>query len=152
MAARKRKVLFLCTGNSARSQMAEAFLRKRAGHAFEVASAGLQPREIHPMTYQVMGEIGVDLKGHRSKSIDDIHGVGTVLYVIFVCSAAEQACPQTFAPAAVRLSWPFDDPSAASGDESTRLLKFREVRDQIKQRIETWLAEEVPVNWLAHGG
>ena len=137
---RKPRVLFLCTGNSARSQMAEAFLRKHAGDRFEVHSAGLEPKGIHPLTRQVMEEVGLPLDGHRSKSLDEYFMKVQIGYFITVCSDAETRCP-TMPGVGARLYWPFEDPAAFEGTEEERLAKFRQVRDQIEARILAWLDE-----------
>ncbi len=135
----KIKVLFVCTGNSARSQMAEAFLRKYGSDRYEAYSAGLQPGQVHPLTIQVMQEVGVDMSVHRSKSVQEYLGKIRFGYVITVCSHADQNCP--FIPGAgTRLHWPFDDPAAAVGSQEEKLEKFRQVRGEIKTSILTWLA------------
>lgn len=136
----KPKVLFVCTHNSARSQMAEAFLRKYAGDRFDVYSAGLEPAEIHPYTRQVMAEVGMDLAGHTAKGLQQYLGQVHFAYLITVCSRADQLCP-IFPGMGQRLSWPFEDPAAVEGTPGQKLDKFRQVRDQIEQRIKTWLAE-----------
>jgi arsenate reductase len=137
----KTRVLFLCTGNTARSQMAEAFLRKYGGDRFEAYSAGLEPSEINPYVYQVMEEVGLDLGGQRSKSVSEYMGKVHFGYMITVCANAEEKCPAVFPGMGQRLFWPFDDPAAFEGTDEEKLLKFREVRDQIEQRIKDWLAE-----------
>lgn len=139
----KKKVLFLCVHNSARSQMAEAWLRRYAGERFEVYSAGLEPREIHPYTLRVMEEAGVEMRGHYAKGVDDLPAGLRFDYVITVCSQAEARCPFFPGPAR-RLSWPFEDPSAYEGGEEEKLARFREVRDQIARRIREWLEGEEP--------
>ncbi len=136
----KTRALFLCTGNSARSQMAEAFLRSYAGDYFEVFSAGFEPRPIDPMTIRVMEEIGYDLKGQYSKDVSQFLFQQHFGYVITVCARAEASCP-IFPGMVTRLSWPFDDPAAFVGTEAERLAKFREVRDQIDQHIRSWLSD-----------
>jgi arsenate reductase len=137
---RKPWVLFLCTGNSARSQMAEAFLRKHAGDRFEVHSAGLEPKGIHPCARQVMEEAGISLDGHRSKSLDEYFMKTHIGYLVTVCANAEERCP--FMPGArVHMHWPFEDPAAFEGTEKEKLAKFREVRDLIERRILAWLDE-----------
>jgi len=133
-------VLFLCTGNSARSQMAEAFLRHYAGDHFEVHSAGLEPCGIHPLTTQVMNEVGISLADHRSKPLAEFLGRLSVRFVIIVCDQAEQQCPKLWPFALERLFWPFENPAAFEGTDLERLEKFREVRDQIQSRVERWLA------------
>ncbi|MGA3113257.1 MAG: arsenate reductase ArsC [Syntrophobacteraceae bacterium] len=136
------RVLFLCTGNTARSQMAEAFLRKYAGRHLEAYSAGLQPSSVNPYTERVMREIGIDLSGQHSKSVREYLGKMSFSYLITVCAEAEANCPTTFPGISQRLSWVFDDPAAVEGSEEERLEKFREVRDQIEKRIKLWIAEK----------
>lgn len=136
----KVKVLFLCTGNSARSQMAEAFLRKYAGDRFDVFSAGLEPHGINPFARKVMGEIGLDLSGHSSKDVTEFLGTTHFGYVITLCDHAESRCP-IFPGASIRLHWPFEDPAAFQGQEEDKPNKFREIRDQLRVRIESWLSE-----------
>ena len=138
MALNKIKVLFLCTGNSARSQMAEAFLRKYAGDRYEVFSAGLEPTVVNPFTIQVMKEIGVNMSTHRSKHLDEYIGKVLFDYLITVCDNAEKKCP-FFPGVGIRLHWPFDDPASASGNDAEKLAKFRQVRDQIDPRVREWL-------------
>ena len=137
---KKTRVLFLCTGNSCRSQMAEAFLRKYAGDKYEVYSAGLKAQGIHPKTIQVMKEIGIDLSEQESKSLKKYLGKKHFGYLITVCARAEEECP-IFPDVSTRLYWPFDDPRAAEGSEEEILNKFREVRDQIEKRIKEFLEE-----------
>jgi len=137
---KKPRVLFLCTGNSARSQMAEAFLRKHAGDRFEVHSAGLEPKGIHPYTRQVMEEAGIPLDSHRSKSLDEYFMKVHIGYLVTVCANAEERCP-IMPGAGVRMHWPFEDPAAFEGAEEEKLAKFREIRDLIEQQIMTWLDE-----------
>jgi len=132
------RVLFLCTHNSARSQMAEGLLRHLGGGSVEVASAGTEARGVHPMAVRVMAEIGIDLRGHASKTLDRFVGEPWD-DVITVCDHANESCP-IFPGATRRLHWSFDDPSAATGSEEQRLAAFRHVRDEIRARIETWLA------------
>lgn len=139
--SKKLRVIFLCTGNSCRSQMAEALLRKYAEPLVEVYSAGLDPRPIPPETYQVMQEIGVDISWQKPKSIFDFLGKQHFHYVITVCENAESRCP-IFPGAVYRLYWPFDDPAKAPGSYEERLRKFREVRDQIQTKILAWLHEK----------
>ncbi len=137
----KPVVLFLCTGNSARSQMAEAFLRREAGDYFEVHSAGTQPKGVNPLTIRVMNEIGCDLSGHRSKGVQEYLDKLPVRYLIIVCGDADKSCPTVWPGVLQRLVWLFDDPAAAQGTEEQKLAKFREIRDQIQARIRNWLAE-----------
>ena len=138
----KIKVLFLCTGNSVRSQMAEAFLRKYGGERFEVYSAGLEPKGINPYTKRVMEEVGVSLSGQYSKHVKKYMGKIHFAYVITLCDEAEETCPTVFPGVGQRLHWSFEDPSAFVGSEGEKLAKFREVRGKIDQRIKAWLAEE----------
>jgi arsenate reductase len=137
----KARVLFLCTGNSARSQMAEALLRKYAGDRFEVHSAGLEPKDINPYTTRVLGEIGLDISGHSSKDVMKYLGRVHFGYVITVCSNAEENCP-IFPFVIERLHWPFEDPAHFEGTDEETLAKFREVRDQIDARVRAWLGEQ----------
>jgi arsenate reductase len=137
----KIKVLFLCTGNSARSQMAEVFLRKYAGDRFEVYSAGLVPKAIHPFTIRVMEEVGVDMSGHYSKGLNQFMGKVHFGYLITVCSKAEEKCP-IFPGMGIRLHWPIEDPAAFEGSEEEMLAKFRQVRDEIGARVKSWLSEQ----------
>jgi arsenate reductase len=137
----KPRILFLCTGNSARSQMAEAFMRHHAGQYFEVFSAGLEPKGIHPLTIKVMEEVGIDMGSHYSKQLMDFAGKVHFGYLITVCSSAEEKCP-VFPGMGLRLHWPFDDPAAAEGNEQERLLVFRRVRDEIQHKVITWLQEQ----------
>jgi arsenate reductase len=140
----KRVVLFLCTGNSARSQMAEALLRKYAGDRFEVHSAGTEPKGINPLTARVMEEAGISLVNHRSKPLSDYLGKVRIHYAITVCEHAEQSCPSVWPFCQERIFWPFDDPAACEGPEEERLAKFRDIRDQIETKIKTWLASREP--------
>lgn len=136
----KPKVLFLCTANSARSQMAEALLRKHAGDRFDVYSAGLQPTQVHPYAMKVMAEIGIDMASQRAKGVGEFLGKMNPAYVIIVCEKARQRCPTAFpATGATMIAWPIDDPAEAEGTEEDRLRKFREARDQIAARIRDWL-------------
>ncbi len=136
----RRRVLILCTHNSARSQMAEALLRAFAGDAFEVASAGTEATRVHPLAVAAMAELGIDLGGHTSKTLDRFLGEPWDV-VITVCDAANEACP-VFPGARERLHWSFDDPSRATGTDDERLVTFRRVRDQIARRLRDWLAEQ----------
>jgi len=133
------RVLFLCTHNSARSQMAEALLRRLGQGRFETASAGTEARGVNPLATRAMAELGIDLRGHTSKTLERFVGERWD-YVITVCDSANESCP-VFPGASARLHWSFDDPSAATGSEEERLAVFRQVRDAIGARLETWLAE-----------
>jgi arsenate reductase len=147
MTERKPQILFLCTGNSARSQMGEAFMRKYAGDHLNVFSAGLEPRGINPYTIRVMGEAGIDIRDQRSKDVKEYLGKEMFRYLITVCSNAEQNCPTVWPGVNERLYWPFDDPAAATGSQEEVLAVFRRVRDEIEAKVKAWLVEHgVPVS------
>jgi len=131
-------VLILCTGNSARSQMAEGLFRAAAGDRYEVHSAGTKPSLVRPEAIAVMAEIGIDLSGHRSKSVDEFAGVPFDL-VITVCDNANEICP-VYPGTTTRLHWPFEDPAEVAGMQEVREAAFRKVRDQIRARIADYLA------------
>ena len=137
----KARVLFLCSSNSARSQMAEAFLRAYAGDEFDVYSAGLTPTEIHPLTFRVMQERGFDLAGQSAKGLDEFLGKVHFGYMVTVCDRAHEECP-IFPGAGTRILWPFEDPAQANGTEEERLEAFRRVSDAIDERIRHWLQDE----------
>jgi arsenate reductase len=139
--AYKRSVLFVCTHNSARSQMAEGWLRHLAGDRFEVASAGVEPGTLHPLAVRAMAEVGIDISGHRAESIKQYLGRWNVTYLIVVCAKADDSCPRAWPNVLARLTWFFDDPAGAKGTEMERLDAFRTVRDGIRARIEDWLSE-----------
>ena len=127
------RVLFLCTHNSARSQMAEGLLRAWAGDRFESHSAGVEATAVRPLAIRAMAELGIDIASHTSKRLDAYAGQ-PFDYAITVCDEAREACP--FFPGATRmLHWRFDDPAAATGTEAERLAVFRRVRDEIGDRI-----------------
>lgn len=119
--------------------MAEAILRNLAGDRFEVASAGLKPTTIHPLTRLVMNEIGLSLVGQESKPISQFLGKARVSYAIIVCNESEASCPELWPFCSTVLSWPFEDPSSATGDDNQRLTVFRRVRDAIQEKIKSWL-------------
>ena len=133
----KPRVLFLCTHNSARSQMAEAFLRALAGERFGVASAGTEATRVHPFAIQAMDEVGIDMAGHTSKFLDPLLDK-PVDYLITVCDSANDRCP-VFPGRTTRIHWSFSDPSQATGTDQERLQAFRRVRDQIQARLRQWL-------------
>ncbi len=137
----KTKVLFLCTGNSARSQMAQAYLNHFYGDTFEAYSAGLAPAEIHPLTIQVMADDGISLEGHTSKHLNEYMGKVHFGYLITVCSQADENCPSTFPGMGKRLHWNLEDPAAAMGTDQEKHSKFTEIRDKIKSRIRRWVEE-----------
>ena len=133
----RKRVLILCTGNSARSQMAEGILRHMAGDDFDVVSAGVAPSYLRPEAIKVMGELGIDISGHRSKSVDEFLGQ-ELDYVITVCDHANEQCP-VFPGQTKRIHWSFEDPAAVQGDDSARLGVFRRVRDEIKARLQGFI-------------
>jgi arsenate reductase len=138
---RKQKVLFLCTQNSARSQMAEEFLRHLAGDRFEAMSAGIDPTdEIHPCAVEAMSEVGIDISDQYTKGLRTYLGKEFFNYLIIVCARAEERCPKTFPGVGTRFSWVFEDPRR---DEEipydSMLERFREVRDEIELKIRDWL-------------
>lgn len=136
----KPRVLFICTGNSARSQMAEAFLRAYAGDHFDIYSAGLAPTGyILPEALRVMQERGIDTSGQRSKSVSEYLGKLHFSHVITVCGEAEENCPTIFLNMGIHEHWPFDDPAKFEGSDPERLEFTRRVRDQIDARIKKWV-------------
>lgn len=137
----KPRVLFLCTANSARSQMAEALLRHHAGDRFEAHSAGLEPKEINPYTRLVLEEWGLDLSPQYAKGVRTYLGRTIFAYLITVCASAEAQCPTTFLGSAQRLHWAFDDPAAMPGTHEEKLAEFRRIRDQIDAQIRVWVGE-----------
>jgi arsenate reductase (thioredoxin) len=137
---RKQKVLFLCTQNSARSQMAEGFLRELAGNRFEVMSAGCNVGdEIHPYALEAMEEVGINISDQYPKGLRTYMGKVGFNFSIIVCARAERDCPKTFPGVGTRLVWPFDDPRGEDVPEEERMERFREVRDEIEQKIHNWL-------------
>ena len=138
----KQKVLFLCPGNSARSQMAEAFVRKYVGETFEAHSAGLEPRGVNPLTIRVMDEVGIDISNQTSKGIETYLGKMLFQYLITVCDDAEKNCPTVWPGVSTRMHWSFEDPAKFEGTEEEKLAKFREVRDLMEKKIRKWVAEQ----------
>jgi arsenate reductase (thioredoxin) len=132
----KQRVLILCTGNSARSQMAEGLLRHDAGDRFEVFSAGTKPGQVRPEAISVMRELGIDISGHRSKHVDELAGQ-PFDYVLTVCDNANESCP-IYPGHTNRLHRSFDDPAAVQGSEPQRLAVFRRVRDEIRDYLRTF--------------
>jgi arsenate reductase len=130
----EQRVLILCTGNSARSQMAEGILRHDAGEAFEVESAGTNPSTVRPEAIAVMLEIGIDISGHRSKHVDEFRDQQFDV-VLTVCDNAKESCPVYIGGRARRLHHSFEDPAAVQGSEEIRLTAFRKVRDQIREYL-----------------
>ncbi len=136
----KQRVLVICGHNSARSQMAEAFIRELGGDRFEVESAGLEPTRINPMVVEVMGEIGHDLRQKKTQSVFDLFKKGRLFdHVITVCDAAsDRRCP-VFPGVTQRLHWPFPDPEELTGSDEEKRDGLRKIRDRIRDRIDAWL-------------
>ena len=134
----KRRVLILCTGNSARSQMAEGLLRHVAGDEFEVESAGTIASFVRPQAIAAMAEIGIDISGHRSKCLNEFLG-DPFDYIITVCDNAAENCP-VFPGKAARIHWSFDDPAETSGSDAEQLAVFRRVRDEIAEKLKGFVA------------
>jgi arsenate reductase len=144
------RVIFVCTGNSARSQMAEALLRREGGPRFEVVSAGVTPRGVNPLTIRALGEVGIDISGARSKSVTEFLG-RPFDYVITVCDRARESCP-VFPGGAETLHWGFDDPAEAEGSESERLAVFRRVLTEIAGRVRRFIPTARPSLGAAASG
>src|SRR5579862_3487243 len=141
----KKKVLFVCIHNSARSQMAEAFLNQFCPDEFEARSAGIEPGKLNPIVVEAMREIGIDISRNKTKSVSDMLAAGQKFsYVITVCDeTSAERCP-VFPGATTRLHWGFPDPSSFTGVPAEKLARTREVRDTIKQRVEEWCAQVCP--------
>jgi arsenate reductase len=139
-----KKILVLCTGNSARSQMGEGLFRAEGGGAFEVFSAGTKPTSVRPEAIAVMKEIGIDISGQRSKSVDEFSGQ-SIDYVVTVCDKARDNCP-VFPAGSERIHWSFEDPAAVQGREPERLAAFRRIRDQIHERVLAFIRDRDPCN------
>ncbi len=137
---KRKRVLILCTGNSARSQMAEGLLRHFGGDRFEVESAGVEASFVRPPAIKAMEEIGIDISGHRSKSVDEFAGQ-QFDYVITVCDNAKERCP-VFPGKTNRIHWSFEDPAEAVGDENEQLAVFSRVRDQIRDRLKDFIERQ----------
>jgi arsenate reductase len=135
-----RKVLFLCTGNSCRSQMAEGWLRHYAGDRTEVFSAGTRPAGLNPTAVAVMREAGIDISSHRSKHVNEL-AKEDFLFVITVCDSAREECP-VFPGALYQLHWSFEDPAGATGSEEEKLGVFHRVRDEIAEQVRTFAHRE----------
>ena len=140
---KKQKVLFLCTGNSARSQMAEGFLRSMAGDRFEPLSAGMEAKDrVHPMAVQVMREAGIDISNQRPEGLEEYLGKAFIHHLIVVCNKANETCPRVW-PGLLsednRFYWPFDDPASATGAGEKQLDYFRRVRDEIREKLAEWV-------------
>lgn len=138
----KPAVLFLCTANSCRSQMAEAILRARAGDRFEALSAGLRPADaVHPLALKALAEKGYPTDGLKPKGVKEFLGRRRIAHAIVVCANAARECPTVWPGVAERLYWPFDDPAETPGSEEQVMAAFRRVRDEIEQRLADWLGE-----------
>jgi arsenate reductase len=133
----KKRILILCTGNSARSQMAEGLLRHDGGGRFAVFSAGVSPSYVRPEAIEAMREAGIDITTQHSKSVDEYAGQAFD-YVITVCDNAREQCP-VYPAQTERIHWSFDDPAAADGDAAARLAVFRRVRDEIRARLHEFI-------------
>jgi arsenate reductase len=131
------RVLFLCTHNAARSQMAEGMLRFLSGERFDVVSAGTEPGEVHPLAIRAMNEVGIDISAAYSKNVQAFVGQDFD-YVITVCDRANESCP-IFPGDPERIHWSFPDPSAVGGSDEARMAAFRRVRDELRQRLRTWI-------------
>lgn len=140
MTPNRPRLLVLCTGNSARSQMAEGLLRHRIGEKYEVFSAGTKPTSVRPEAIEVMREVGIDISSHRSKSVDEFVGQ-EFAYVITVCDNAKESCP-VFPGRTQRVHWSFEDPAAVQGPTDQRLEEFRRIRDEIRNHIEKFAGEQ----------
>ncbi|MGO9274084.1 MAG: arsenate reductase ArsC [Terriglobia bacterium] len=134
-----KRVLVLCTGNSARSQMAEGLFRREGEGQYEVQSAGTKPSRVRPEAIAAMKEIGIDISGHRSKSVDEFVGQ-PFDYVVTVCDNARESCP-VFPAGTERIHWSFEDPAIVQGSESERLAAFRSIRDKIHEHIRQFVLE-----------
>ena len=135
------RVLILCTGNSARSQMAEGLLRHDAGSVYEVFSAGTKPSHVRPEAIAVMHEVGIDISGHRSKSVEEFAGQDFD-YVITVCDNAKESCP-VFPAKTKRIHWSIEDPAAVQSSQGEALTAFRRVRDELRARLQAFAQGEV---------
>jgi arsenate reductase len=137
----KRRTLFICEHNSARSQIAAAFLRKYGGDDYDVESAGLEPAELNPLAVAVMREAGIDISDQKPQSVFDLFRQGKLYQtIITVCQPAADKCP-IFPGVAKRLHWPFDDPAQFTGTWEEKLSQTRQVRDQIEDTIKEWISE-----------
>jgi len=137
---KKIQALILCTGNSARSQMAEGLLRHDGGDRFDVVSAGTHPTRLRPEAVAAMQEVGIDISGHWSKAVDAFVG-REFDYVITVCDSARESCP-VFPAKTQRIHWSIEDPAAVEGGDLARLVAFRQARDDLRTRIQRWIALE----------
>ncbi len=143
----KASVLFLCTGNSARSQMAEGLLRARAGGLYDVYSAGLEPKSVNPYAIRAMDEIGIDISQQQPTDLSEYMGHKHFAALITVCDHAEKNCPRAFLMSVNKhLHWSIEDPAAFEGTDAEKTEKFRQARDLLDSYIETWLEETAAVS------
>lgn len=138
----KKRVLFICVHNSARSQMAEAFLNLRCGEFFEAQSAGLEPGKLNPIVVEALHEIGIEIAGKKTQSVFDVYKTGELFaYVVTVCHESEAAGCPIFPGVAQRLHWPFPDPSKAAGTREEKIEQTRQIRDSIRAKVEQFCDE-----------
>jgi len=136
-------VLILCTGNSARSQMAEGLLRAKAGREFEVLSGGTEPAaRVNPLAVEVMREIDIDISAARPKDVGEFLGRAPIRHLIIVCHDAAGRCPSVWPGVVTRVHWPIEDPAAFRGDAEAARAKFREIRNELSERLDEWLREQ----------
>ena len=147
----KKKVLFICIHNSARSQMAEAWMNDVCGGAFEAQSAGLEPGTLNPLVVEAMGEVGIDISRKKTQAVFDVFKAGQLFaYVVTVCDeTSAERCP-IFPGVTTRLHWTFPDPSAVTGNQEEKLAEVRKIRDQIRVKIEEWCEEVCPDAFTPH--
>jgi arsenate reductase len=143
----KKKILFICVHNSARSQMAEAFINQMCADEFGAQSAGLKPGALNPLVIEALREVGIDISGKPTQAVIDVFRSGQLFtHVVTVCSEAEaEGCP-IFPGFATRLHWPFPDPSKLNGSHDEKLARVREIRDQIRRKVESFCDEQCPVS------
>jgi arsenate reductase len=138
----KIRVLFVCTHNAARSQIAEAFLKSKAGDKFEVYSAGLEPTTVNPLAIEAMKEVGIDISGNKTKSVFDFYKQGKLFhYVISVCEEARQQCPIFPGLLTKNIHWNFEDPAGFHGTHEEKIEKMRKLREQIKFKVEEFITQ-----------
>ena len=138
----KPMILVLCTGNSARSQIAEGFLRQYKGERFAVGSAGTDSKpQLHPLAVRAMSEVGIDISQNKPKDLSAFLGHQPVRHLLIVCDKANQSCPRIWPGAYTRTFMPFDDPAAATGSEEEQLAVFRRIRDEIDSAMRRWVPE-----------
>jgi arsenate reductase len=135
----KPVVLFVCSHNSARSQMAEGWLRHLAGDRYDARSAGVDPGTLNPLAVRAMDEVGIDISGHRAEGVRQYLGHVPVAYLVIVCDKAARSCPRVWPGVRDRFFWPFDDPAAVEGTAEQKLEAFRQIRDEIRSAISAWL-------------